>query len=212
MLRIETLTVGPLETNCYLFAPVSPTGEVVIVDPGAEPEAILDAVSRLELKVAAILLTHGHVDHMAAAAAVRDATGAPVHMHVADAGMVRKPDPYWASLVGGVEPCEVDVELTGDEQLHLAGVDLQVIHTPGHSPGSICYMVGGTLFSGDTLFAGSIGRTDLPGGDDRVMQASLARLTAEVTGETRVLPGHGPETTMQAECQANPFLQDLPAR
>lgn len=210
MVQANTLIVGSLETNCYLVTPEEGNGEVIVVDPGAEPGAILDCIGALELKIAAILLTHGHVDHMAAAAAIRSSSGAQVHIHAADADMLRKPDPYWASIVGGAEACDVDVELADGGQLHLAGLDISVMHTPGHSPGSVCYMVGDTLFSGDTLFAGSMGRTDLPGGDERAMQASLARLVAEVDGNVQVLPGHGPDTTMESERRSNPFLQDLP--
>ncbi len=209
MLKIRSVTVGALATNCYLVG-ADDADCIVMIDPGGEPEVLLEEAREMGKRVEAILLTHGHVDHIAGAGEIQRATGAKVYAHAADAAMTKKPDPYWASLVGGVEACGVDVELGDGDELHLAGLDISVMHTPGHSPGGVCFITADALFCGDTLFAGSIGRTDLPGADTQAMNASLRRLASTLPDETRVFPGHGPATTMRQEKAGNPFLQDLP--
>ncbi len=209
MLRIETATVGALATNCYLVG-ADEADCILMIDPGGEPQALLQQAARIGKSVQALLLTHGHVDHIAAAAAIQRATAAKVYAHAADAEIINKPDPYWASLVGGAEGCRVDVELGEGDQLHLAGLDITVMHTPGHSPGGVCFVTADAAFCGDTLFAGSIGRTDLPGGDEQEMVASLTRLVSSLADDTRLYPGHGAATTMRREQASNPFLQTLP--
>ncbi len=206
--RIGTLTVGPLATNCYLLGG-DKADSIVIIDPGDEAELLLDEADEMAGTVAAILITHGHVDHIAAAAEVQRATGAKLYVHAADAPMLTRPDPYWASLVGGVKPCSADVELADGDELHLAGVDIRVMHTPGHSPGGVCFVTSEAVFCGDTLFAGSIGRTDLPGSDHDAMVSSLDRLVSELPDEMLVYPGHGPATTIGEEKTDNPFIEDL---
>ncbi len=209
MLKMELLTVGPLATNSYLLGGED-AGGIVIIDPGGDAQSLLRQAEEIGGSVEALLLTHGHVDHIAACAEIIRATGAKLYVHSGDAELVRKPDAYWASLVGGCEACDPDVEVGDGDRLHLAGLELTVLHTPGHSPGGVCYLTDDACFCGDTLFAGSIGRTDLPLADSQAMQTSLARMFSELPDEMRVFPGHGPTTTMAAEKKTNPFLQDLP--
>lgn len=205
---LESLTVGPLAANCY-FIGCERTREGLVVDPGGDPERILAAIERLGLQIASILNTHGHVDHIAADAAVKRATGARVLVHAEDRELVERPHPFWASMVGGVEPCEVDDTLAEGDELQVGDLTVRVLHTPGHTPGGVCLSVDEALLTGDTLFAGSIGRTDLPGGSMPVLEESLRRLMAEVPPETRILPGHGPTSTMAEEMRTNPFLRAL---
>ncbi len=202
------MTVGALATNCYLVG-ADDADCIVMIDPGGEPEVLLEEAGEMGASVEAILLTHGHVDHIAGAAGIQRATAAKLYAHAAGVEMVNKPDAYWASLVGGAEACGVDVELGEGDELHLAGLDIAVMHTPGHSPGGVCFVTADALFCGDTLFAGSIGRTDLPGANEQEMIASLTRLVSTLPDETRVFPGHGPATTMRQEKASNPFLQNL---
>lgn len=205
---LESLVVGPLAANCYLLG-CSRTGIGAVVDPGGDPDRILAALARLGLQVKCILNTHGHVDHMAADAAIKRATGAPVLVHEADREQVERPHPFWASMVGGVEGCEVEGTPAEGDELGVGDLTVRVLHTPGHTPGSVCLAVEDALLTGDTLFAGGIGRTDLPGGSMPTLEASLRRLMAEIAPGTRLFPGHGPSSTMAQEARANPFLQGL---
>ena len=207
-MKVKMLTVGALGTNCYLLGAKN-AGGIVMIDPGGEPQRLLQEADEMGGSVAALLLTHGHVDHIAACAEIIRATGAKLYVHSGDVPLVRQPDPYWASLVGGCEPCEPDVEVADGQRLELAGLELTVLHTPGHSPGGVCYLTADACFCGDTLFADSIGRTDLPLADPQVMNASLARMVSVLADETRVFPGHGPATTIAAEKMTNPFLWDI---
>ncbi len=208
MLKMKLLTVGALGTNCYLLGAEN-AGGIVMIDPGGDAEALLAEADEMAGSVEALLLTHGHVDHIAACAEIIRATGAKLYIHSGDALMVTKPDQYWASLVGGCEPCEPDVEVGDGERLELAGLEITVLHTPGHSPGGVCYLTADACFCGDTLFAGSIGRTDLPLADPQAMNASLARMVSVLADEPQIFPGHGPPTTMAAEKNTNPFLRDI---
>ena len=208
MINIDTLVVGALGTNCYIVGDDA-ADAVVAVDPGGEAERILSHIEQTGKRLEAILITHGHVDHVAAAARVSTETGAPIHAHPADGFMMERPDPMWAQMVGGVPPCSVDVELADGDVLKLAGLSLTVIGTPGHSPGGVCLLTGDTLFSGDTLFEGSIGRTDLPGSDTAQMAGSLGRLMNDLADNVDVYPGHGEGTTIGEERRSNPFLQGM---
>ncbi len=202
-MEIRTLPVGMLEVNCYLLWHPR-TSHALILDPGDETDVILDAVRQLRLDVRGILLTHTHVDHIRGVGVVAVALGVPVWVHAADLPMYRSPLnalPPWL-------PAAADLPEPVAQPPQVEGLPFTVIETPGHSPGGVCfYFAGaGVLFSGDTLFQGSVGRTDLPGGDAAALQCSLARLLRELPPETRVLPGHGPETTMAAEAASNPYL------
>jgi len=210
---------GAFAANCYIVAP-APGEECVIIDPGQDAErGIEELLARYRLKPVAVLLTHGHIDHVWSVGPVCGAKGIPAWIHPADRGLLADPASGLAlnvgqELFGGVtftEPDDVR-ELTDGTTLELAGVQLTVGHVPGHTPGSVTFRGGAddldALFSGDLLFAGSIGRTDLPGGDHATMLKSLAR-TLTLPDETVVLPGHGPQTTVGAERRTNPFLTGL---
>ena len=210
---------GAFAANCYIVAP-APGEECVIIDPGQDAErGIEELLARYRLKPVAVLLTHGHIDHVWSVGPVCGAKGIPAWIHPADRGLLADPASGLALNVGqeffgGItftEPDDVR-ELTDGAALELAGVQLTVGHVPGHTPGSVTFRGGAddldALFSGDLLVAGSIGRTDLPGGDHATMLKSLAR-TLTLPDETVVLPGHGPQTTVGAERRTNPFLTGL---
>ncbi|GAA2802427.1 MBL fold metallo-hydrolase [Saccharopolyspora taberi] len=213
---------GPLQANCYVLA--RGDGQpCVVVDPGQEASEPLRAQLREHgLTPAAVLLTHGHFDHVFSAGEVCRAYDVPAWIHPDDRFMLADPGaalgPAGRQLFGDVamaEPADVR-EIADGERLELAGITFEVTHTPGHTGGSVLFGTatdeGGRLvLSGDTLFAGSIGRTDLPGGDHERMLHSLRTKVLPLADDTAVLPGHGPTTTIERERASNPFLQDLPA-
>jgi hydroxyacylglutathione hydrolase len=214
---IAGFPAGAWATNCYLVAPRA-GAECVIIDPGQEAEqGIEDVVARYHLRPVAVLLTHGHIDHIWSVAPVCGAKEIPAYIHPADRGLLTDPArglglPPGQPLFRGLTFTEPDdvAELADGMTLNLAGLEFAVDHAPGHTPGSVTFRApGGPLFSGDLLFAGSIGRTDLPGGDYQTILDSLARVCLPLPDETTVLPGHGPDTTIGAERAANPFLAGL---
>lgn len=191
------LVVGPVETNCYLM----PTEQgTLIVDPGDEAERIAAAMDALP-PPAAVLLTHGHPDHAGAAAALAARLEVPVFAHEGDRDWVEGRLNVW-----GWSTPRVECRWVSEDVPLLPRV--RVLATPGHSPGSVCYQVGGLWFVGDTVFCGSVGRTDLPGGDGEALMASLARLGEVVAPEAELLPGHGPQTTLAQELVHNPWMQE----
>jgi glyoxylase-like metal-dependent hydrolase (beta-lactamase superfamily II) len=207
---------GPWQTNCWVVAPAAGE-ECVVIDPGHGAEQPLDDVLREHrLRPVAVLLTHGHVDHTWSVVPVCGAKGVPALIHPADRGMLVEPAsaigaPPGTPILGRLDWAEPDDvrELRDGEVLALAGIELRVDETPGHTPGSITFGTADRLFSGDLLFAGSIGRTDFPGGSFEQMQASLVRVPLALADETVVYPGHGPDTTIGRERATNPFLLDL---
>lgn len=218
---IAGFPAGAFAANCYLVAPEA-GAECLIIDPGQDAEAgIEEIVERYRLRPAAVLLTHGHIDHVWSVAPVCGARNIPACIHPADRALLSDPArgfPLQAGqqLLRGLTFSEPDdvVELTGGMTLDLAGVQLVADHAPGHTPGSLTFRLPGgedpgTLFSGDLLFAGSIGRTDLPGGDYATILESLARVCLPLPDETVVLSGHGPQTTIGAERSSNPWLAGL---
>jgi len=203
--RIETLTVGPLQVNCYLVQSLS-TGDAVIIDPGGDAERILEAVRRSKATVRLIINTHGHFDHIGANALVATATGAPLALHERDATLLSGARDHAASFGLTAEPSPPpDILLKGGETLNAGGLEFRVIPLPGHSPGSICLLSGNHLFSGDALFAGSVGRTDLPGGSHEQLVRGIRERLFCLPDETLVHPGHGPATTIGREKRSNPF-------
>lgn len=196
MLNIETLPLGSYQTNCYIVYE-DDSAECIVIDPGYEPETVLLEVKGLKKRLAAILLTHGHFDHVGGVKSIAEATGCKVYIHESELSLP-------ASLTAG-SLYYTDFYDEGDV-LTLAGLTVRVLHTPGHTPGCVCLMIADNLFSGDTLFRDSCGRTDLPGGNGAEIFKSLRRL-ASLPGDYRVLPGHSMETTLEDERQYNPYMQ-----
>jgi hydroxyacylglutathione hydrolase len=218
---IAGFPAGSFAANCYLIA-AAPGEECLIIDPGQDAEpGIAEIVERYRLRPAAVLATHGHIDHIWSVAPVCGARNIPAYIHPADRALLTDPARGLSlqagqQLFGGITFSEPDdvIELVGGMTLDLAGVQLVVDHAPGHTPGSITFRLPaaaepGTLFSGDLLFAGSIGRVDLPGGDYATILDSLARVCLPLPDETVVLSGHGPQTTIGTERTANPYLAGL---
>jgi hydroxyacylglutathione hydrolase len=188
---LRKLVVGPYQTNCYILA-CRETKETMVIDPGDEVFRIVREISAHELRVSTIVITHGHIDHVGGASEIRRITGAPVLIHPLDAAAL------------GFPP---DGSLQEGMQLTLGTYAISVIHTPGHSPGGICLHASGALFSGDTLFAGSIGRTDFAGGDHHALIRGVREKIFPLGDGLRVYPGHGPATSIGEERRRNPFFR-----
>jgi hydroxyacylglutathione hydrolase len=208
---VRSFTVGPVAENCYI---VRRDGADLglIVDPGDEAERILEAVERLGIAIDAILVTHCHFDHIGAVAPVASATGAPVYCPEIEVPVLADIMSYvpWPGF-GPYESYGADETVAGGEHLELAGLEIDVAFTPGHSPGHVTYAIpdSASLFSGDVLFKGSVGRTDLPGGDWGTLRESIRGLVDGFPEETTVYPGHMGITTLGAEKATNPFLTEL---
>lgn len=203
----EHLVVGPLQCNCYIVGDPE-TKEAIIIDPGDDADRLATSLSNRGLTVTAIVATHAHFDHIVAAERLRVLTGAPFYLHADD-----KPLLAWMQESGrlflGLDlppPPEVDTEAREGDRLVAGSVGLEIVHTPGHSPGSISLVSDSAVFSGDTLFAGSIGRTDLPGGDMRALLDAVRDKLFRLDHELAVYPGHGPSTTLATEREHNPFV------
>jgi hydroxyacylglutathione hydrolase len=211
---VRMLTVGPVQENCFIVRRDG-ADSALIIDPGEEADRLLQAVDELGVKLEAILLTHTHFDHVGAVAPVARATGAPVYCPKLEVGVLADIMAFvpWPGF-GPFESYDADETVEGGERLRLAGFDLDVIFTPGHSPGHVTYAIEDepALFSGDVLFQSSVGRTDLPGGDHATLMASIAGLLERYGDDTAVHPGHMGLTTLGRERATNPFLQDLQPR
>ena len=211
---VSMFTVGPVAENCF-FARHEGADRAVIVDPGEEADRLLAAVDELGVSVDAILLTHTHFDHVGAVAPVARATGAPVYCPELEVPVLADIMSFvpWPGF-GPYESYDADETVRGGERLELAGLAIDVLFTPGHSPGHVTYSIADeqVLLSGDVLFAGSIGRTDLPGGDGPTLMGSIAELVALFPPETTVYPGHMGITTLGREQASNPFLREIAAR
>lgn len=208
-MNYHRIPLGPLWTNSFTFW--DERKRAFIVDPGGDPEDVIAFLKKQGLSLQAILLTHGHADHILGVAALKALTGAVVIMPEADALMAEDPVlSYAQSLNAEQQSFKPDRLVRDGDRFHLGDFQLETLHTPGHTPGSSCYIVSlgqeRVLIAGDTLFARSIGRTDLPGGDEQSMSRSLARLKA-LAGDMAVLPGHGPETGLEDERLHNPYLR-----
>ena len=192
-MNIKTLILGPLQVNCYILWE---TEQCHVIDPGFEPERVMKTCDELGLKIQAILLTHGHFDHVGGVKKIAEKTGCQVFLHPDELSL--------PPFITSGKLYYTDTYAEGDE-ITLAGMTFTVLHTPGHTPGAVCLHFGDHLFTGDTLFAGSCGRTDLPGGSFATIKASLIRL-ASLPCNASIYPGHGEETTLETERQNNPYF------
>ncbi|MFQ5426285.1 MAG: MBL fold metallo-hydrolase [Gaiellales bacterium] len=208
-LDISQLSLGPLETNCYAVRATG-SSEAIVIDPSGDVGAISAQLAEWGVPCSAILITHGHWDHLGAVADLAEATGAPVHMAADERHLLEEVERF---VPGGiaVRPWTPEVLLVGDERLEVAGIGIDTLRVPGHSPAHLAYAADGVVFSGDVLFAGSVGRTDLPGADWPTLLSSIRLLAERLPPETIVYSGHGPPTTIGGELGTNPFLAELRA-
>jgi glyoxylase-like metal-dependent hydrolase (beta-lactamase superfamily II) len=215
-LLLDAAPLWHFQTNTYVIAPDS-GGPAVVIDAPPDPEGVGDLLARHDLTPVAVLVTHGHIDHVGGIDGVVSPT-ITAYLHPADLNMARHPGEQLRALLGpNFDAGENELvttaftDLFDAQTLAIAGLSLDVLHTPGHTPGHCCFYLEdeGVLFSGDQLFQGSIGRTDLPGGSYDTLMASMATRILPLPAETSVLPGHGPSTTLAAERMHNPFLQEL---
>lgn len=210
-MRIETFTLGPLQTNAYLLTNTDSEGKErgIVIDPGMGPAKLLERIASVKLE--AIVLTHAHFDHMASVEAVRQAAGCPVYLHDLEAGWLVDPklngSARWPDVTQPITANPAEYALDEGQKLELIGEVFRVMHTPGHSPGSVSLLCGNELFSGDVLFRLSVGRTDLPGGRERDLYDSINRLYQELPESVNVYPGHGPRTTIGYEMANNPYVR-----
>jgi glyoxylase-like metal-dependent hydrolase (beta-lactamase superfamily II) len=209
-LRVDQLSLGPMGTNCYVVRADSSAKEAAVVDPSGDATELRLTLAGLGATCTAILVTHGHWDHLLGVADLAEGTGAPVHMSAEERTLLENPERFTPSGVV-LRPYTPDVLLEGGESLELAGISFDVVSVPGHSPAHLAYYSDGHLFSGDVLFQGSVGRTDLPGADWETLLASIRTLVDTLPSETVVYPGHGPITTLRDELAQNPFLGELRA-
>ncbi|HET7826973.1 MAG TPA: MBL fold metallo-hydrolase [Anaeromyxobacter sp.] len=214
MLVVRHAVVGPFAANSYVAA-CSRTGEAVLVDPGGDVERVLGLLEPERWRVVRIFVTHGHIDHIAGGAQAKAATGAPLQLHAGDLPWLEAL-PRQAEMFGfdPVQPPEVDRRHEDGEAFRVGEVEGEVIHTPGHSQGSCClwFPAAKLLFTGDTLFAGSVGRTDLPGGDVDALFRSIKDRLFTLGDDVRFYPGHGPDGMLGDERRANPFVGEEPRR
>ena len=207
---MDRYELGPIGTNCYVARSAVGAREAVVIDPGADVARVRRELAGMNAVCAAILITHGHWDHLGAVADLAEASRAPVHMAEDERILLEDVNSFTPPGVR-LRPYTPEVLLQGEETLDLAGISFETLRVPGHSPAHLAYYADGHLFSGDLVFAGSVGRTDLPGADWDTLVASIRALADRFPPQTIVCPGHGPETTLGTELESNPFLAELRA-
>jgi hydroxyacylglutathione hydrolase len=206
-LVVDRFTLGPFQSNCYVIRSERGASEAAVVDPGDDPTPLRLELARMGAKAGGILVTHTDVDHIGGVADLAEGTGAEVWAPAGEADVLRT----GAARGFKVKPYEAEHTVTGGDEIAVAGITFEVVDVPGHSAGHVAFHADGNLFSGDVLFAGSVGRVDLPGGDWETLLESIRALLDRFAPDTVVHPGHGPATTLGAELQTNPFLRELRA-
>lgn len=202
----EWIPVGPMGVNCYIIG-CEQTKEGAIIDPGDEGKRIVAKAKELGLNITSIIITHGHIDHITAVDVVKEATGAKILIHREDAPMLVDGKKNLSHFMGNLKGYSAaDVQLKEGDTIKVGNLELKVLHTPGHTPGGICLVVEGMIFSGDTLFEGSVGRSDFPGGSHEQLISSIKTKLMPYPDETKVYTGHGPSTSIGFERSNNPFL------
>ena len=204
---VDTYPIGRAQTNCHVVRAARGAQEAIVVDPGGDAATLRLELAGMGARCVAILVTHTHWDHLGGVADLAEGAGAPVYAPELEAPVLEDPESFYPGM--GVRAYSPDVRLAGDERLSLAGLDLETIPVPGHSPGHVAFHADGALLSGDVLFAGSVGRADLPFADWETLVDSITRLMERFPPETIVYPGHGPATTLGAELARNPFLAEV---
>jgi glyoxylase-like metal-dependent hydrolase (beta-lactamase superfamily II) len=208
-LAVDRYELGPVGTNAYVVRASHTSTEAVVVDPGGNAADLRLELARLGAACVGVLVTHTHYDHIGGVADLAEGMGAPVYISDAEAPVLARPDDFYPGM--RIRPWDAEHKLAGDETFELAGVSFETVQVPGHSPGHLAFHADGVLFSGDVLFAGSVGRTDLPFSDWDTLVESIRTLIERFPPETVVYSGHGPPTTLGAERDRNPFLAALRA-
>jgi len=208
---VDSFELGPIGTNCYVVRTERGASEAVVVDPSGDAATIRLELAGMSATCAGILVTHSHWDHILGLADLAEGTGVKVYGPEGESDVLENPNSYFAGLGVSLRGWKPDVLLAGGETIEVGGISFEVLAVPGHSPGHLAFYADGALFSGDVLFAGSVGRTDLPRGDWDELLGSIRSLADRFPAETVVYPGHGPATTIGAEVERNPFLAELRA-
>jgi hydroxyacylglutathione hydrolase len=209
-LVVDRFELGLLQTNCYVVRTDNGATEAVVVDPGGDAGDLRVDLARMKTQCTGILVTHGHFDHVGGVADLAEGTGAPVYMPELDRAMLERYRDFAPAEIAG-RPYSPDVLLRGDETFELAGISFETVPIPGHTPGHVAFYADGCLFSGDLVFAGGVGRVDLPGGDWATLIGSVRLLNERFPADTVIYSGHGPKTTLGFELERNPFLAELRA-
>ncbi len=205
-LTIQSFAVMPFDENCYVVS--DETGEGVVIDPGGMAKQILAYIREAKLSIVAVLNTHGHCDHIGANDEIRDETGAPLYIHREDAAMISDMKLNLSAFMGfRVMSRPAEQLLSEGDKITFGQSELEVLHTPGHTKGGVCFVGEGVAFTGDTLFAGSIGRSDFPGGSERDLIGNIKKKLLALPDETKVYSGHGPSSEIGWERKCNPYLQ-----